>query len=85
MIPKKQLQSDYLLEQMGSSFSKEDCQLAVKQIRLNEIRSYMNYFQGYLHKNLTELTEERLDEIASAVKFFCRIEEAREGIHLGTY
>lgn len=80
---KQKLQSELVFEQMKGSISLEDCERTVREIRLNEIRAYMDYFQGYLFKNGAYLSEERLDEIAIAVKFFFRIEEVREGFDLG--
>ncbi len=78
-IPKIKRQSDYLFEHMNGHASKEECERTVKEIRLNEIRAYCNYFQRNLHKNIKDLSEEQLDEITSAVKFLFRIESATVG------
>jgi hypothetical protein len=73
--PKVKLQSDWLFEKMGADIPKEDCIRIAKENRLNEIRAYMNIFQGKLYKNINDISEEELTEITLAVKFFCRIEE----------
>jgi hypothetical protein len=71
---KRPLQSECLFEAMDGGISKEDCERTVKEIRIGEIWRYMDVFKGYVYQSKNELSEERLDEIASALKFIFRIE-----------
>jgi hypothetical protein len=72
-LPERKYLSEILFEHMDGSVSKANCEQIVKQQRLNEIRSYFGYFEGYLYKNINELSEQYFDEVSTAVKFFCRI------------
>ncbi len=71
--------NDFLRMHEGKDFNKKDVERIVKECILNEIRSYFNFFQGELHQNVANYSEEKLNEISSAIKFLFRIEEIREG------
>lgn len=70
---------DFLRMHEGKGFNPEDVERIVKECILNEIRSYLNLFQGELYKNIDSYSEEKLNEISSAIKFVFRIDEVREG------